>query len=83
MTRIYNMVANPINRNAIGDRSELKENPDGSLDIYIQHDSPGQDKDSNWLPAPPDAFNLLLRIYWPKADVIEGRWGPPAVKKIQ
>lgn len=76
------MVANPINRNAIGDRSGLKENPDGSLDIYIQHDSPGQEKENNWLPAPSDAFNLLLRIYWPKAEVIEGRWVPPAVKKI-
>lgn len=75
------MVANPINRNAIGDRSGLKENPDGSLDIYIQHDSPEQDKESNWLPAPSDAFNLLLRIYWPKAEVIEGRWVPPSVKK--
>jgi hypothetical protein len=76
------MIANPINRNAIGDRSGLKENPDGSLDIYIQHDSPGQEKESNWLPAPSDTFNLLLRIYWPKAEVVEGRWVPPSVKKI-
>ena len=76
------MVANPINRNAIGDRSGLKENPDGSVDIYVQHDSPGQDKESNWLPAPADDFNLLLRIYWPKAEVIEGRWVPPAVQKV-
>jgi len=75
------MVANPINRNAIGDRSHLRANSDGSIDIYIQHDSPGKEKESNWLPAPAGGFNLLLRVYWPKPSMIDGSWHCPAVKK--
>lgn len=82
---MYNMdnflVANPINRFAIGDRNELKTNPDGSLDIYIQKDHPGKDSESNWLPAPDGPFNLTLRIYWPKEEVLTGTWVPPAVVK--
>jgi hypothetical protein len=73
--------ANALNRNAIGDRDELKYNTDGSLDIYFQHDSPGKDKESNWLPAPTGDFNLTMRAYAPKAEVVDGRWVPPAIKK--
>ena len=62
-------VANPINRYAIGDRDKMKFNKDGSLDIYIQHDSPGREKESNWLPADAGAFNLIMRIYWPKESL--------------
>lgn len=76
------MVANPINRNAIGDRSNLKPNPDGSIDIYIQHTSPGKGKESNWLPAPAGDFNILLRVYWPKEEMINGTWKMPPVKKV-
>ena len=76
------MVANPINRKAIGDRSNLKVNADGSIDIYIQNASPGKDKESKWLPAPQGEFNILMRIYWPKAEAINGQWTPPPVKKI-
>jgi hypothetical protein len=72
-------VENPINRYAIGDRDELKFNPDGSLDLYIQHESPGKDKESNWLPAPKDIFNLIMRLYWPKKPVLDGTWAPPPV----
>lgn len=75
------MVENPINRYTLGDRSNLKMNADGSVDLYIQHDAPGKNKESNWLPAPAGAFNLLLRMYWPKPEVIEGKWAPPAVRK--
>lgn len=75
-------VANPIKRNAIGDRDALKFNPDGSLDIYVQHASPGAAKESNWLPAPAGASNILMRLYGPKASVIDGRWAPPAVKRL-
>ncbi len=74
-------VANPINRYAIGDRDELKFNPDGSLDIYVQHDSPGAAKESNWLPADAGSFNMIMRMYWPKDAVRTGQWIPPAVKK--
>lgn len=76
------MVANPINRNAIGDRSNLKTNADGSIDIYFQNVSPGKDKESNWLPAPKGDFNVLLRVYWPKEEMLNGSWKAPAIKKI-
>jgi hypothetical protein len=75
-------VANPINRYAIGDRDKMKFNPDGSLDIYIQHDSPGKDKESNWLPADAGLFNVMLRMYWPKEAVRSGAWNPPPIKKV-
>jgi len=75
-------VENPINRFAIGDRDKLKFNPDGSLDLYIQHESPGQEKETNWLPAPKDSFNLIMRLYWPKKSVLDGTWAPPPVKRV-
>jgi hypothetical protein len=74
-------VANPIDRDAIGDRDKLGLNADGSLDIYIQYDNPGKDKESNWLPAPKDSFNVILRIYWPKPDLLERRWIPPGIQR--
>ena len=71
--------ANPIDRFAIGDRDSVKFNADGSLDLYIQHEAPGGAKDSNWLPAPAQSFNLSLRMYWPNDDLLNGKWTPPAV----
>ena len=71
--------ANAIHRFAIGDRDALKFNADGSLDIYVQHVSPGSEKEHNWLPSPADTFNLSLRLYWPDQAILEGRWTPPAV----
>src|SRR5262249_26809561 len=76
-------VPNPINRYAIGDRDKLKMNADGSLDLYIQNENPGADKESNWLPAPKDSFNLILRLYWPDAQVLNGTWKPPAVQRVR
>jgi hypothetical protein len=77
------LAANPINRYNIAGWMPLKYNPDGSLDVYIQHDSPGKQKESNWLPAPEGAFNVTLRMYWPKEPVLDGSWKPPAIEKVQ
>jgi len=74
-------VPNPINRFAIGDRDNLKFNSDGSLDIYIQHESPGADKESNWLPSPAKGeLGITMRLYSPKLEALIGKWVPPAVK---
>ncbi|MEW6529449.1 MAG: DUF1254 domain-containing protein [Thermodesulfobacteriota bacterium] len=75
-------VSNSLNRFALGDRDELKFNADGSLDLYIQNETPGPGKEPNWLPAPKDAFNLLMRLYSPGPAALDGRWAPPAVKRM-
>ncbi|WP_037864294.1 DUF1254 domain-containing protein [Streptomyces sp. NRRL S-340] len=74
-------VDNPLDRYAIGDRSAMKPNPDGSLDIHIQAASPGPDRESNWLPAPPDSFNVILRLYWPDEPALTGTWTPPPIRR--
>ena len=58
---------------------DMKTNPDGSLTLYIQKDSPGADKESNWLPAPDGPIYMVMRLYWPKPEVLDGAWKPPAV----
>jgi hypothetical protein len=75
--------ANALNRNAIGDRDALTVNVDGSLDLYFQHESPGADKEANWLPAPTGDFNLTMRVYVPKLEILDGRWAPPPIKRLQ
>lgn len=82
----YFFVENPLNRYTLSPRDRLKKNPDGSVDLYIQHENPGPEKESNWLPAPEDGFNLMLRLYWPKEtppSILDGSWNPPAVKKVE
>ena len=79
----YFFVDNPLNRYNVGSRSEFKTNPDGSVNVYIQHKSPGKDKESNWLPAPADRFILMLRLYWPTdtpPTILDGSWKPPAIQ---
>jgi hypothetical protein len=80
-------VDNPINRFSIGDNVDhtkgRKYNSDGSLDIYIQHDSPGKDKEANWLPAPADAFNLTLRMFIPEEIVLKGEYQIPPVVEMR
>jgi len=78
------LVANPINRYSIGDRTEgLKYGGDGSLTIYFQHKSPGGAKTSNWLPAPEGAFDVVLRIYWPDPAALDPLYVPPPVRKVK
>jgi hypothetical protein len=72
--------ANELDRFAIGDRDPLTYAPDGSLDLYIQHANPGQDKESNWLPAPLGPLGITMRLYAPKSDVLDGTWAPPAIR---
>ena len=72
-------IANPIDRYAIGDRDPLRFNPDGSLDLYIQGESPGQEHQLNWLPSGDGPFSLTIRLYWPKEAILNGMWHPPAL----
>jgi len=76
-------VANSLNRFAIGDRDALKFNEDGSLELYIQHENPGSNRESNWLPAPASGtLGLTMRLYAPKPQVLDGRWNPPPIRRV-
>jgi hypothetical protein len=78
-------VANPLDRVNLSQRSNFNFNRDGSLDLYIQKDSPGKDKEANWLPSPDGAFALFMRLYWPNdkaPSIIDGSWMPPGVRAV-
>lgn len=80
----FNFIDNPINRYAVGDRTtSLKLDADGSLPIYIQKDRPSDDKVGNWLPSGAGNFHLVLRAYWPKDEIIKGKWTPPGLDRVQ
>ena len=76
-------VANSLNRFAVSSWMPFKYNRDGSLDLYFQNESPGTDKEANWLPAPKGPFNLTMRIYAPKSEALTGKWNPPPVTRLQ
>jgi hypothetical protein len=76
-------VANSLNRFAVSSWMPFKYKPDGSLDIYFQNESPGADKETNWLPAPKGPFNLTMRLYAPKSEALTGKWNPPPIVKVQ
>ena len=76
-------VANSLNRFAVSSWMPFKYNPDGSLDLYFQNESPGANKEVNWLPAPKGAFNLTMRLYAPQSDALTGKWNPPLITKSQ
>jgi hypothetical protein len=73
-------VANELDRFAIGDRDPLTFNADGSLDIWLQHDNPGPERTSNWLPAPGGPLGVTMRLYAPDREILDGTWTPPAVR---
>lgn len=79
----YFFVDNPLNRYTLSARNDLKKNADGSVDLYLQAESPGPDRESNWLPAPSGKFILMLRLYWPKESppsILDGTWTIPPVR---
>ncbi|MFO0874132.1 MAG: DUF1254 domain-containing protein [Phycisphaerales bacterium] len=79
------LIDNPINRYLINSPMvpDLKRNEDGSLTIYIQKDSPGKEKESNWLPAPNGPIYVAMRLYWPKDEAIKGGWKPPSLQRVK
>jgi hypothetical protein len=79
------LIENPIDRYLINSPMlpNLKRNADGSVTIDMQKDSPGPDKEPNWLPAPDGPIYAVMRLYWPKEEALGGRWKPPAVQRIE
>jgi hypothetical protein len=75
--------SNSLNRFSLGTKNKgLKYNSDGSLTLYIQNESPGAEKEANWIPAPRNEFSLYQRTYWPKAEVLNGSWTPPPAQRV-
>lgn len=72
-------VKNPMNRYALGDRNKLVYNDDGSLDIYLQRQSPGKNKEANWLPTPDGSFNVVARYYWPTDKALNPKYVMPPI----
>lgn len=79
------LVANPINRYLINSPMlpQLKRDANGGITLLIQNESPGKDKESNWLPAPTGPFILYMRLYWPKAEALDGKWSAPPLRRVQ
>jgi hypothetical protein len=79
------LYANPLNRYLINSPMlpDLKKDADGGITLYVQHDSPGADKESNWLPAPAGPFFVATRLYWPKTEVLDGTWKAPPLERIE
>ncbi|WP_448680664.1 DUF1254 domain-containing protein [Pseudomonas nicosulfuronedens] len=79
-------VPNPLNKFTVSARNDLHYNADGSLTLYFQHESPGKDKEANWLPAPKGEFLPMMRMYWPKESglsILDGTWTPPQIQKVE
>ena len=76
-------VPNPLNRFAVSSWMPFKYNADGSLDLYFQNESPGADKETNWLPAPKGPYNLTMRLYAPRSEALTGKWNPPPVTHVE
>jgi hypothetical protein len=81
--RDQRLVENDADRFAVGDRDDLKTNADGSITLYLQSESPGADRESNWLPIPKEEFNVILRLYWPREPILSGEWAPPPIERVR
>ncbi len=82
----YFFVPNPLNRYTLSQRNKFVTNADGSVDLYLQADSPGKAKEANWLPAPKAKFIPMMRLYWPKEtppSILDGSWKPPAINEVK
>lgn len=78
------LVSNALERYLINSAMlpDLKRDADGGLTLYLQHESPGRDKESNWLPAPSNAFLVIMRLYWPKESALKGTWKQPPLRRV-
>lgn len=78
------LVRNPLNRYLLNSTMlpQLERDADGGITLYVQHASPGAKKEANWLPAPRGEFMIVMRLYWPKPETLEGAWKPPAMRRI-
>ena len=79
----YFFAESSLNRYTLSQRNMFNPNPDGSLDLYLQHEAPVENRQANWLPTPEGNFNLILRMHWPKETVLNGSWEPPSVLRTQ
>jgi hypothetical protein len=78
------LVANPLNRYLINSpmMPQLKRDADGGLTLTIQNESPGKEKEANWLPAPKGPFSMIMRLYWPKEAAMDGKWKQPPLQRV-
>lgn len=78
------LVDNPLNRYLINSAMlpDMARDADGGLTLYVQHDSPGAEQEANWLPAPSGPFSMVMRLYWPKAEALDGTWKQPPLKRV-
>ena len=79
------LVANPINRYLVNSTMlpQLKRDADGGLTLIVQNEPPGKDREANWLPAPKGPFSMIMRLYWPKAEALDGKWTAPPLRRAQ
>lgn len=79
------LVENPINRYLLNSTmlDEFVRDEDGGITLYLQHDSPGKDKEANWLPAPSGPFSAVMRLYWPKPEALDGSWNVPPLQRVK
>jgi hypothetical protein len=83
-TKDFFMAKNmPLNRHMLNSNSGMKLGADGSLDIYLQAEDPGKEKETNWLPVPQEEYFTLLRVYWPEGDFLTGKWRIPDISEVK